>query len=175
MKRPILIALLAVALACPALAEEPVPTPPAAPGLHGSIAGRKLNRNVNFNDIRTVAPEPEWEPKTPAGCDAGPSKAAISKAVLHFYMELDTARSTPRVALAAQISRLNEIQLAFLPVVSSTPPCARDVASTAEMFMSMSIQGLTSFLGKNESGSAVFMAGSKVAFDRYTAERARLR
>lgn len=181
------VVLLQVATAAPLPTPAPTPskkTPVPAPtavmlskepenkgGLSGLAAKRQLNKSVTFDDVKQAGPEPSYTPVTRADCDAGSFKSAIDGAVARFDGELGTARRTPRMALAAQISRLRSLRADLDAVTSKAPGCASEVGKLAGQWMDASISGLDAFLGKDEKESVSRLATAEQIRRRYDVER----
>lgn len=174
----------------PARTQAPSPRPTAAPtaiprasgansGLAVAAGKVKLNRSVRFDDLNNRTPVPTTAPiATPAvvaetkpGCNAKAFASSLDDIVSRFRAELGTARRTPRMALAAQITQLRGIRNELGSVRPSAPQCAIDVATAGIAWMDLEIQILDLFLGKDEEKSINLYSDRDLAERRYEAER----
>lgn len=161
-----LVLLAQVAAATPAAI--PAPVRPKFTGGFGKPAAATAQKVV-IADLPMATPPPPYSPKTPPGCETGSYKGKLDSVVNRFESDLKIARQTPRMSLAAQISRLQDIKRELGTL--GGPPCASAVNEAALAWMDATIRYLTLFLGKDEGLSVAVQTEADAAFYRYKAER----
>lgn len=153
------------------------PAPTAIPradtansGLAGAGSRVKLNRGVKFDDVGAAKPTPGYTPATSPDCDSGGFKITLGDYASRFAGELKTARSTPRIALAGQISRLRSLRGDLFNAGVKAPKCAVNATAAGIAWMDLEISGLDEFLGQRETGAEVYGEHAADMFEKFMAE-----